>query len=51
MNRLADSIILMWGWRRLLLAFLAGAALVLALAPFKAVPIGFVSIPILISPC
>lgn len=48
MNRLADSIILMWGWRRLALAFLAGAAMVLTLAPFKAVPVGWISIPILI---
>jgi len=48
MNRLADSIILMWGWRRLALAFVAGALLVLALAPFKAVPVGWISIPILI---
>ena len=48
MNRLADSIILLWGWRRLALAFLAGALMVLALAPFNALPVGWVSIPILI---
>lgn len=48
MNRLADSIILMWGWRRLALAFVAGAAMVLTLAPFYAVPIGWIAIPILI---
>lgn len=48
MNRLADSIILLWGWRRALLAFLAGASLVLALPPFNATPIGWVAIPVLV---
>lgn len=48
MNRLADSIILLWGWRRILLAFLAGVLLVLALPPVNAVPVGWISIPILV---
>ena len=48
MNRLADSIILLWGWRRFLLAFFAGAVTTLALPPFNALPIGWISIPILI---
>lgn len=48
MNRLADSIILLWGWRRILLAFIAGASLVLTLPPFNALPVAWVSIPILV---
>ena len=48
MNRLADSIILLWGWRRFLLAFLAGAVTVLALPPFNALPVGWLTIPVLI---
>lgn len=48
MNRLADSIILLWGWRRILLAFLAGASLVLTLPPFNALPVGWIAIPILV---
>ena len=48
MNRLADSIILLWGWRRYLLAFIAGALAVLTLPPFNALPVGWISIPILI---
>ncbi len=48
MNRLADSIILLWGWRRILLAFAAGASLVLTLPPFNALPVGWIAIPILV---
>lgn len=48
MNRLADSIVLLWGWRRLALAFLAGGLMVLTLAPVNALPVGWIAIPILI---
>ena len=48
MNRLADSIILLWGWRRFLLAFISGASLVLTLPPFLALPVAWISIPILV---
>jgi len=48
MNRLADSIILLWGWRRFLLALSAGAVTVLALPPFNASPAGWLTIPVLI---
>jgi apolipoprotein N-acyltransferase len=48
MNRLADSIILLWGWRRILLAFVAGASLVLTLPPINALPVGWIAIPILV---
>ncbi|MCW5716811.1 MAG: apolipoprotein N-acyltransferase [Bauldia sp.] len=48
MGRLADSIILLWGWRRLFLAMLAGAVTAFALAPFDLVPVPLVTIPILV---
>lgn len=48
MSRLADTIILMWGWRRLALAFVAGALTALTLAPFDILPIGWITIPVLI---
>jgi apolipoprotein N-acyltransferase len=48
MQRLAGRIILTWGWRRALTAFLAGALLVLAQAPFDFPAVGFVSFPILV---
>ncbi|WP_460449920.1 apolipoprotein N-acyltransferase [Alsobacter sp. SYSU BS001988] len=38
MKNLAHRIILVWGWRRLLLAFLAGAVGALAMPPFGALP-------------
>jgi len=48
MNRLAGRIVLAWGWRRVLLAFLAGALLVLAQAPYDFFAVGFLSFPILV---
>jgi apolipoprotein N-acyltransferase len=45
---LADPIILASGWRRLLIAFLAGAASTLALAPVNFWPAMFVTFPLLI---
>jgi apolipoprotein N-acyltransferase len=45
---LAHSIVLAWGWRRAAIAFAAGAASVLALAPFNAWPILFLTFPILV---
>jgi len=48
MSRLADSIILLWGWRRLLLAIVAGAVTALALAPFDLFPLPLLTIPILV---
>ncbi|HEX2655034.1 MAG TPA: apolipoprotein N-acyltransferase [Xanthobacteraceae bacterium] len=44
--RLAHSVVLAWGWRRAGIACLAGAASTLALAPFNAWPILFVTFPI-----
>ena len=48
LERLAGRIILLWGWRRALAAFLAGAFAVLAQAPYDFFAAGFVSFPILV---
>lgn len=48
MERLAGRIILLWGWRRALLAFLAGAIAVLGQAPYDFFAVGFVSFPLLV---
>ncbi|WP_024509602.1 apolipoprotein N-acyltransferase [Bradyrhizobium sp. ARR65] len=42
----ALSIILSWGWKRALIAFAAGALSVLAMAPFNAWPVLFVTFPV-----
>jgi apolipoprotein N-acyltransferase len=46
--RFSHPIILAWGWRRALIALLAGAASALALAPLNLWPIMFVTFPILV---
>ena len=48
MERLAGRIILLWGWRRALVAFTAGALAVLTQAPFDFFAVGFVSFPVLV---
>jgi apolipoprotein N-acyltransferase len=48
MHRLAGRIILLWGWRRSLVAFLAGALAVLAQAPYDFFAVCFVSFPVLV---
>src|SRR5690606_7571919 len=45
MQRLAGRIILLWGWRRAVTAWLAGALLVLAQAPYDFPAVGFASFP------
>jgi len=45
--RLADPIVLAWGWRRALIASLAGAASTLALEPFSLWPVMLVTFPVL----
>ena len=45
---LIDAIILSWGWRRWLIAFAAGAVSALAMAPFFAWPLLFVTVPVLV---
>ena len=46
--KLAHSIVLAWGWRRVAIAFIAGAASTLALAPFNAWPVLFLTFPVLV---
>ena len=48
LTRLAHTIVLAWGWRRILIAFLAGAASTLALPPTDVWPVPFVTFPILV---
>jgi apolipoprotein N-acyltransferase len=48
LTRIAHAIVLASGWRRAGIAFLAGAASVLALAPFNAWPVLFVTFPVLV---
>jgi len=48
MERLAGRIILLWGWRRALVAFLAGALAVLAQAPYDFFAVCFISFPVLV---
>ena len=48
MERLAGRIILLWGWRRALVAFLAGALAVLGQAPYDFFAACFISFPLLV---
>jgi apolipoprotein N-acyltransferase len=47
-KRLTYALILAWGWRRYLIAFAAGALSALAMAPFNAWPILFLTFPALV---
>lgn len=48
MEGLAGRVILLWGWRRFLAAFIAGALAALAQAPFDFFAACFVSFPVLV---
>jgi apolipoprotein N-acyltransferase len=48
LTALFNSIVLAWGWRRALIAFVAGALSALAMAPFSFWPILFLTFPILV---
>ena len=48
MQRVAGRVILLWGWRRAALAFLAGALAVLTQAPFDFFAAGFIAFPVLV---
>ena len=48
MAKVAHSIVLAWGWRRAAIAGAAGAASTLALAPFNAWPVMFLTFPVLV---
>jgi apolipoprotein N-acyltransferase len=45
---LVDSIVLAWRWRRRSIAFIAGAVSALAMAPFSAWPVLFLTFPVLV---
>jgi apolipoprotein N-acyltransferase len=47
-TRLAHSIVLAWGWKRILVAFAAGAATTLALPPLDLWPVPFLTFPLLV---
>ncbi len=47
-TQIAHAIVLAFGWRRAIIAFVAGALSALALAPFNAWPILFITIPALV---
>jgi apolipoprotein N-acyltransferase len=44
----ANAVVLSWGWRRAAIAFAAGAASVLALAPFNLWPVLFLTFPVVV---
>jgi len=48
LTRLAYTVVLAFGWQRVIIAFLAGVASALALAPINAWPILFLTFPVLI---
>ncbi len=47
-QRFIHGIVLAWGWRRWLIAFVAGALSALAMAPFDAWPVLFLTFPALV---
>jgi apolipoprotein N-acyltransferase len=48
LTRLAHTIVLAWGWRRILIAFLAGVSTTLALPPTDIWPVPFITFPVLV---
>ncbi len=48
MHEFVSRIVLLWGWRRHAVAFVAGAVSILAFAPFNIFPVLFVTFPLLI---
>jgi apolipoprotein N-acyltransferase len=48
LTRFAHTIVLTWGWRRILIAFLAGASTALALPPLNIWPVPFLTFPVLV---
>jgi apolipoprotein N-acyltransferase len=47
-QRIASAIIVLWGWRRFLVALVAGAVSALAFAPFDLFPILWLTIPVFV---
>ena len=48
MQTLADAVIVLWGWRRLSVALVAGALSALAFAPFLLFPVLWLTIPVFV---
>ena len=48
MSNVADAIIILWGWRRLAVALVAGALSALAQAPFDAFPLLWLTVPVFV---
>ena len=48
LSNLADRVIVLWGWRRFLLAVIMGGLSALALAPYDLFPILFVTLPVFV---
>ena len=46
LTRFSHAVVLSWGWRRAAIAFVAGAASALALAPVNAFPLLFITFPV-----
>jgi apolipoprotein N-acyltransferase len=46
--RLAHTVVLAWGWQRILIAFLAGASSALALPPINIWPVPFITFPVMV---
>jgi apolipoprotein N-acyltransferase len=47
-GRLADAVVVLWGWRRFAVALVAGAVSALAFAPFNAFPILWLTMPVFV---
>jgi apolipoprotein N-acyltransferase len=48
MDRIASRVIVLWGWRRLAVAAVAGAVSALALPPLNLFPVLFATVPVLV---
>ena len=48
MQGFASRLLLLWGWRRAMVALIAGAVSVLAFAPFDFFPVLFLTFPVLV---
>ncbi|HLQ90689.1 MAG TPA: apolipoprotein N-acyltransferase [Xanthobacteraceae bacterium] len=48
LTRIAQTVVLAWGWKRILIAFMAGAVATLALPPLNIWPAPFLAFPVLV---
>ncbi len=47
-EKLADAVVVLWGWRRLAVALVAGAVSALAFAPFNLFPLLWLTVPVFV---